>query len=474
MRPSVTVPALSFPGVMRGCCQTAGPNLSREMPQTYDAIVIGAGPAGEEAAGRLADEGLSVAICERELVAGECKYWACIPSKTLLRSGEAHAAARQVPGAREAVGEIDPAAALEWRNFMTSDWDDSGKTGWLDEKGIALHRGSARFLGPGRLSVGDDEISSDRIVIASGSDPVIPPVEGLDGLEGIWTNREASETQEVPERLLILGAGPVGVELGQAFRRLGASVVILERDDHVLAKEHTSAGEALARALEREGIELRLGAAVKSAARHGDGFALALGGGEELRGDKLLVATGRKPRSSELGLENAGVRTDEHGAVEVDERLRAADGVWAVGDVTGIMPFTHVGKYQARIAIADMTGQQARADYRAVPRVVFTDPQVAAVGATEGEREGTISLQSISRTSTYSREYEQIEGFLTLFADDTKRVGAVAVGPEAGEWLGQATLAVRAGVPVELLKDTIQPFPTFSEAFVNALIDLDA
>jgi pyruvate/2-oxoglutarate dehydrogenase complex dihydrolipoamide dehydrogenase (E3) component len=445
------------------------------MATTYDAIVIGAGPAGEEAAGRLADEGLSVAICERELVAGECKYWACIPSKTLLRSGEAYVAARQVPGAREAVtGEIDAAAALEWRDFMVSDWDDSGKTGWLEEKGIDLYRGSGRFLEPGKLSVGEAEISSERIVIASGSDPVMPPVDGLEGLDGLWTNREATETKEVPARLLILGAGPVGVELGQAFTRLGAGVVIVERDERVIAKEHASAGEVLAKAFEREGIELRLGATATSAARHGDGFALTLEGGEELRGDRLLVATGRRPRSSELGLENAGVRTDEQGNVQVDERLRAADGVWAVGDVTGIMPFTHVGKYQARIAVADIAGRSARADYRAVPRVVFTDPQVAAVGETEGKREGTNSLQSISRTSTYTREYEQVEGFLKLFADDTKLVGAVAVGPEAGEWLGQATLAVRAGVPVDLLKDTIQPFPTFSEAFVNALIDLDA
>lgn len=444
------------------------------MPETYDAIVIGAGPAGEEAAGRLADEGLSVAICERELVAGECKYWACIPSKTLLRSGEALVAARQVPGAREAVsGELDAAAALEWRDFMVSDWDDTDKAKWLDKKGIDLYRGSARFLEPGKLSVGDDEIGSDRIVIASGSDPVIPPVDGLEGLDGVWSNREATETKEVPERLLILGAGPVGVELGQAFTRLGSSVVIVERDEHVLAKEHPSAGEVLAKALEREGIELRLGATAKSAARHGGGFALALEGGEELRGDRLLVATGRKPRSSELGLENAGVKTDDRGNVQVDERLRAAEGVWAVGDVTGIFPFTHVGKYQARIVVDDIAGRPARADYRAVPRVVFTDPQVAAVGETEGKREGTVSLQSISRTSTYTREYEQIEGFLKLFADDTKLVGAVAVGPEAGEWLGQATLAVRAGVPVELLRDTIQPFPTFSEAFVNALIDLD-
>jgi pyruvate/2-oxoglutarate dehydrogenase complex dihydrolipoamide dehydrogenase (E3) component len=445
------------------------------MAQSYDAVVIGAGPAGEVVAGELADGGLSVAICERELVAGECSFWACIPSKTLLRPGEAISEARQAPGAREAVtGSLDPASAFAWRDFMVSDWKDAGQVEWLDEKGIRLFRGDARIEGRGKVAVAEETIETERIVLATGSEPVIPPIDGLEDLDGIWTNREATGAKRVPGRLIVLGGGPVGVELGQAFARMGASVAIAEADDRVLAKEAERAGKLLGEALEAEGIELKLGAKASAAERHGDGYALSFEDGSELRGETLLVATGRRPRIDGLGLENAGIEPGEGGNVEVDERLRAGDGVWAIGDVAGIMPFTHVGKYQARIAAADILGREARADYRAIPRVVFTDPQVAAVGEPIGPRQGSVGLESVGRTATYTREYAERPGFLTLFADGDRLTGAVAVGPEAGEWLQQATLAIRAEVPIATLRDVIQPFPTFSEGFVSALADLDA
>ena len=446
------------------------------MADRYDAIVIGAGPVGQVCAGELADGGMRVAIVERELVGGECSYWACIPSKTLLRPGEALEAAREAPGAREAVtGSLALGPALEWRDFMTSSWDDTGAVGWLDDKGVDLLRGEGRISGPGSVSVGSSgTYSCDQIVVATGSSPVIPPVDGLRDLDGVWTNREATEFKELPESLVVLGGGPVGVELAQAFRRFGSEVTLCEGEPRVLPREPEPVGEAVATALSDEGIVLRLGEHASSA-RHSDGrFVLTFGEGDEVSGERLLVATGRRARVDDLGLDTVGIEPSKRG-IEVDESLRAGEGVWAIGDATGIMPFTHVGKYQARIAARAMLGDSsARADYRAVPRVVFCDPQVAAVGEASGASTGTAQLSGVARTSTYTREYASRPGFLTLVSDGSKLVGAYAVGPEAGEWLQQATLAVRAEVPLEVLRDTIQPFPTFSEAFVNALVDLGA
>jgi pyruvate/2-oxoglutarate dehydrogenase complex dihydrolipoamide dehydrogenase (E3) component len=441
------------------------------MADRYDAIVIGAGPVGQVCAGELADGGMRVAIVERELVGGECSYWACIPSKTLLRPGEAVQAAREAPGAREAVtGALDLAAALEWRDFMTSSWDDTGAVGWLDGKGIALLRGEGVVAGPGRVSVGDETYETERIVIATGSSPVIPPIDGLRELDGVWTNREATEFKELPARLVVLGGGPVGVELAQAFRRFGSEVTLCEGESRLLPREAPAVGEAVGEALAAEGVVLRLGEHA-SAAEMRDGQYVLSFPDAEIAGDRLLVATGRRARVDELGLDSVGITPSRRG-IEVDERLRAGEGVWAIGDATGILPFTHVGKYQARLAARDMLGQAARADYRAVPRVVFCDPQVAAVGESEGALTGTAQLSGVARTATYTRSYAEKPGFLTLVSDGSKLVGAYAVGPEAGEWVQQATLAVRAEVPLEILRDTIQPFPTFSEAYVNALVDL--
>jgi pyruvate/2-oxoglutarate dehydrogenase complex dihydrolipoamide dehydrogenase (E3) component len=433
-------------------------------------VILGGGSTGEAAAGtlRTLEPRTPITLVEEGLVGGECSYYACMPSKALLRPPEAIAAARLVPGAAEAVsGAIDVERAFWHRDQVTGSLDDSSQAEWLADRDIELVRGRARVTGPGRVEVGDRTVEFARLMVATGSVPTIPPIPGLEDA-GYWTNREATSTHEVPGRLIVIGAGPVGCELAQAFGRMGSSVTLVDLSDRLLGHDHPDAGRLLADVLEGEGIALRLGADIE---RVEPGARLRLGSGETIAADRILVATGRRANVDGLGLESLGVTISKRG-IEVDERLRAAENVWAAGDATGIAMFTHVGKYQARLAAADMAGREVRADYRAIPAVTFTDPQVASVGDTSGE--GTVVGQrgSVARLSTYERPKRP--GFLKVFADPERRVlvGAVAVGPEAGEWLGQLTLAVRAEVPVEVLLDTIQPYPTFSEAVQFAVRDL--
>lgn len=448
------------------------------MSERFGAVVIGSGPAGEVAISRLAEQGLRVALCERELIGGECAYWACIPSKTLLRPAEARAEARRVAGVSEP--DTDWPQVAKYRDFMIRDLDDTNQESGYREQGVEVRRGEARITGPGRVEIAGAVLETDRIVIATGSDARIPAIDGLEQT-GYWTNREATTVKELPSSIVILGGGPVGIELGQFFARFGTKVTLVQSAERLIDREDPAVSALIADALREDGIELSTGVHATSARREGEERVLVLDDGTEARGQELLIATGRRPRIENLGLENLGIDADPKG-IPVDERCRAGDGVWAVGDVTGVMPFTHVGMYQARIASADIAGRPARADYTAIPRVVFSDPEIAAVGLTEQQarsQEIDVATSRVELADMIARPWTYQEnpgGALGLLADRRRKVliGAWAVAPLAGEWIHQAALAIKAQIPLEVLRDTVAQFPTFSEAYLKGVERLDA
>lgn len=449
------------------------------MTEHFDVAVLGMGPGGEVVAGPLIAAGKKVAVIERELIGGECAYWACIPSKTVLRPAETRTEVQRAAGVSGA--EVDWAAAREYRDVMIRHLDDSAQADGYTDQGATVIRGEARLAGPGRIRIGDREITAEHVVVATGSEAVVPPVEGLEEITA-WTNRETYTARDLPERAVVVGGSAVGIETATFLAGFGVQVVLVHRGERLLDREDPRVGELVHHYLSEGGVEVRLNASAATAHRDGADSVVTLEDGTELAADVVVFGTGRRPRTDGLGLEAAGARLGEHGEVLVDEHCRAGENLWAVGDVTGVLPFTHVAKYQGRIAAAAILGRPRPATYEGIPRVVFADPEVAAAGLTpeqaqqRGIRTAATELdlaQALARPWTFE---DDPRGHLGLLADADRAVliGAWAVGPMAGEWIHQASLAIRTRLPLEVLRDQVAQFPTYHEAYQAALDGLDA
>jgi pyruvate/2-oxoglutarate dehydrogenase complex dihydrolipoamide dehydrogenase (E3) component len=455
------------------------------MNDQTDVVVIGMGPGGEDAAGQLAEAGLHVTGVEASLVGGECPYWGCVPSKMMIRAAGLLAEARRVPGMAGA-SSVNPdwaPVASRIRDEATDSWNDKVAVDRFIGKGGHFVRGRALITGPGEVTV--DTADGARvfrarrgIVIATGTEPAVPPIRGLAGTP-YWTNREAIETEEVPESLIVLGGGAIGAELAQVFARFGARVTVAEALLRLIPLEEPEAGEMLAGVFTAEGITVRTGSSADLVSHDGRDFTVTLAGGEALTAQRLLVATGRRTDLAGLGIGAAGL-DDTARAIAVDDRMRAAEGVWAVGDVTGKGAFTHVAMYQAGIAVADILGQDGPgADYRALPRVTFTDPEVGSVGLTEAQarQKGLTVRTGITQIPASARGWIHKagnEGLIKLVEDAERGilVGATSAGPAGGEVLGALVVAVHGQVPVRQLRTMIYAYPTFHRAIEDALRDL--
>ena len=446
------------------------------MDRDYDVIVVGAGPGGEVCAGKLGNAGKHVAIVESERVGGECAFWACIPSKLLLRSEQSLAESKRVPGSKAGVtGSLSFPQAAAWRNDTVDNYDDAGHLPWLRDNQVDLIRGEAKLETPGVVQVGDRSYTCSTVVIATGSEPTIPDIDGLKGGR-FWTSREATSASNVPKRLAILGSGAVGVEIGQVFVRYGSKVTLIESGPHIMPREEPAIAKIMSEVLREDGVNIVAGKKTTSIRFRGGGVAVSLDDGNTVEADELLVATGRHARLKAINSTSLGI-TIEKNFIKVDANCRAAENIYAIGDVTGVALFTHVAKYQGWIAAADILGKPEQARYDAVPRAIFTDPEIGAVGLTEAqaaEQKMHYTTAEVNLTSTArSRLFfdQPVNGHVKFVVDKDRQaiIGASVIGPCAAEMIGWATVAIQSGVRVSALRHVINPFPTFSEAFFYTL-----
>ena len=449
--------------------------------ETVDAIILGVGPGGEAVANRLVDAGLSVIAIDDRLFGGECPYWACVPTKMMVRAAGALAEARRVNTlAGTATVEPDWApVAARIRDEATDDWDDAAAIEKFEGRGGRFVRGRGRLTSPRSIDVDGHTFTAQRaVVIGTGTTPMVPPIDGLEGTP-YWTNRDVAEATEAPASLIVLGGGPIGVELAQVFARFGTDIMIVQSNERLVPAEEPETSALLAEVFAGEGIAVHAGASATKVAHDGQRFTVTLADGTELAADRLLVATGRRTDLAGIGAEALGVDHDAR-FLDADEHLRVANGVWAVGDLTGTAAFTHVAMYQAKIAAADILSQPHEpADYHAIPRVTFTDPEIGSVGLTEAQARqqgldvavGSVPLADVSRGFIHGPGNE---GLIKIVADQSRNrlVGATTMGPSGGEMIGALTRAGHAEIPLDRLRTMITPFPTFHRGIDNALAAL--